>query len=632
MDASDLKENLSSGLDEASNATMDRHSITTSVAAEKEPAYATVSEDTGVYVTEMKSSISYEDVLNKVESYARISNAASLGSGAEVPSDEMDTGTRFKWLPRWMRRVPKAHNVQLDLESPRNTIDEEGGGKQRGKVIYLKSLSRPIDIDEDNQTYAMMENGSIADSDDDGEDVDRKEMLDRMFVRLFLFHLGVVLLYPFVMGTAAGYGTVAYLIVKCSMFAAAVSVGIFFIMLKFPGKWLRSSMIISLNVLFGVLVVAFLREDSAPCLTLLVLFVLSFMYCKYSWKRLPFAASSFYTAVSVIKSNFALYKVAFIIQLAAVAWCIVWTVACTWAISAAGIWVGLVFLASYFWNIMHVSAAMLVGEWWLSPGEGNPYGSKRTLRESFTSFGSICFGSLFVNCFLGLRKLVMHNYKNQGGDSRLLLFVHDASVYTNKWGFVYVGLYEYSFFRAGREVAILFQDKGWHQLIADDLTDNILLIINLAVATSTGAFSWLLAANNTDYYMLRNLSYYHPYTTGFFVGFFAGFLVSSVLIAVFGGVANAIIVCFAERPHILENMHPSQFAMLLDGWSLELPEGIKKPKSRGRNIYEEGTKKKKKKKKKETKKSIWSKEEPILEDLIVDNLQKGLDIIETAIR
>jgi len=62
-----------------------------------------------------------------------------------------------------------------------------------------------------------------------------------------------------------------------------------------------------------------------------------------------FAASSFYTAVSVIKSNIALYKAAFILQLAAVAWCIVWTVACSWAISAAGIWVGLVFLVSYFW-------------------------------------------------------------------------------------------------------------------------------------------------------------------------------------------------------------------------------------------------------------------------------------------
>lgn len=539
----------------------------------------------------MKNSTSYEDDSNEAESYAR-----------------MD-----------------ARDLTENLSSEK--AKKASTSKPHGKVIYLKSLSWTKD--EDNQTYDMMENGSIADNEDDGEDVDRKAMLDRMFVRLFLFHLGVVLLYPFVMGTVAGYGTVAYLIVECSLFAAAVSVGIFFIMVKFPGKWLRSSMIISLNVLFGVLVVAFLREDSAPCLTLLVIFVLSLMYCKYSWKRLPFAASSFYTAVSVIKSNIALYKTAFILQLAAVAWSIVWTVACTWAISAAGIWVGLVFLVSYFWveevlkNIMHVSAARLVGAWWLSPGEGNPNGSKRTLRESFTSFGSICFGSLFVNYFLGLRKIVMHKYEKKGGDSRLLLFVHDASVYTNKWGFVYVGLYEYSFFRAGREVAILFQDKGWHQLIADDLTDNILLIINLAVATSTGAFSWLLAADNTHYYMLRNLSYY-PYTAGFFVGFFAGFLVSSVLVAVFGGVANAMIVCFAERPQDLEKMHPSQFAMLLDGWSLELPKGIKKPKSRGKNIYEEGTKKKKKTNTK-TKKSIWSKDEPILEDLIVD-------IIETAVK
>jgi hypothetical protein len=50
-----------------------------------------------------------------------------------------------------------------------------------------------------------------------------------------------------------------------------------------------------------------------------------------------------------------------------------------------------------------------------------------------------------VNYFLGLRKIVMHKYEKKGGDSRLLLFVHDASVYTNKWGFVYVGLYVSAF-------------------------------------------------------------------------------------------------------------------------------------------------------------------------------------------
>ncbi len=40
------------------------------------------------------------------------------------------------------------------------------------------------------------------------------------------------------------------------------------------------------------------------------------------------------------------------------------------------------------------------------------------------------------------------------------------------------------------------------------------------------------------------------------VGFFTGFLVSSIMIAVFGGVANAIIVCFAEHPKALEEIHP----------------------------------------------------------------------------
>jgi hypothetical protein len=76
-------------------------------------------------------------------------------------------------------------------------------------------------------------------------------------------------------------------------------------------------------------------------------------------------------------------------------------------------------------------------------------------------------------------------------------------------------LQEYPFFQAGKEVSELFQEKGWHQLIADDLTDNVLLIINLAVATSTGAFAWFLSSVDSHYDVLRDLSFYHPYTVGF---------------------------------------------------------------------------------------------------------------------
>jgi hypothetical protein len=40
------------------------------------------------------------------------------------------------------------------------------------------------------------------------------------------------------------------------------------------------------------------------------------------------------------------------------------------------------------------------------------------------------------------------------------------------------------------------------------------------------------------------------------VGFFTGFLVSSIMTSAFGGVANAIIVCFAEHPKALGIVHP----------------------------------------------------------------------------
>jgi hypothetical protein len=115
---------------------------------------------------------------------------------------------------------------------------------------------------------------------------------------------------------------------------------------------------------------------------------------------------------------------------------------------------------------MHVSAARLVGKWWLSPGEGHPSGFKvrqcywprwthkcitcthrnvfqRILRKSCTSlFGSICYGSFFVNYFIVLRKLPKSEmYERKVADIPLLKYVHDTSMYMNKWGFAFVGLY-----------------------------------------------------------------------------------------------------------------------------------------------------------------------------------------------
>jgi hypothetical protein len=41
--------------------------------------------------------------------------------------------------------------------------------------------------------------------------------------------------------------------------------------------------------------------------------------------------------------------------------------------------------------------------------------------------------------------------------------------YFNRWAFIYVGLYGYSFMEAGQNVMTLFKARGWTMIITDDL-------------------------------------------------------------------------------------------------------------------------------------------------------------------
>jgi len=251
---------------------------------------------------------------------------------------------------------------------------------------------------------------------------------------------------------------------------------------------------------------------------------------------------------------------------------------------------------------------------------------------------------MFVNYFLGLRNLVSYSQGKRGcwrclfGAATCLLdCTRDILVYMNKWGFVYAGLYVsvwagprwsldsiglswtiicvllllliilqgYSFFQGGKNVAILFRGKGWKGLITDDLADNIIFILNLAIATVTGFVGWLFS-NTEDHYYTLSLMYTHPGSAGFWwvdnssgmtetlfkkqpkltvflciehsnyssclpqllpccssIGFLVGYLISSVLLGVLGGAVNAIIVCFAESPVEFQRKHPVSCQFIL---------------------------------------------------------------------
>ena len=68
-------------------------------------------------------------------------------------------------------------------------------------------------------------------------------------------------------------------------------------------------------------------------------------------------------------------------------------------------------------------------------------------------------------------------------------------------------------------------------------------------------------------------------TFSFSIGCLVGYLISAVLIGTFGGVANGIIVCFAENPIALHKNHPMHCQALRDGFALDLPVELKGAKS-----------------------------------------------------
>merc|ERR1712232_1500775 len=115
------------------------------------------------------------------------------------------------------------------------------------------------------------------------------------------------------------------------------------------------------------------------------------------------------------------------------------------------------------------------------------------IRSLTTSFGSICFGSLLVAIIEALRALA-NTARNNDDANAILICLVDCILaciqgiveYFNKWAYIYVGLYGYSYLEAGKNVMKLFHDRGWEAIIADDLISNALFLVSLIVGLVSG--------------------------------------------------------------------------------------------------------------------------------------------------
>jgi len=384
-----------------------------------------------------------------------------------------------------------------------------------------------------------------------------------------------------------GIASVSFLLFLAELLLLSAILSSFTIslMMKFPTEMIKVALIFSTVLLLLISISGFIMGDVLSGGLCLFFFVITCCYVKAVWCRIPFAATNLNTALTAIRSNMGLAVIAYIMMFVAFSWSCFWLLGFANLLSANNN-PGLLFLLllSFYWvqqvlsNTVHVTTAGTVGTWWFVPGEANGCWSS-AIRDSFCratsySFGSICLGSLVVAVVQALRALSHQARQNEDCQilfclvECILACIQDIVEYFNKWAYVYVGLYGFDYVTAGKNVIQLFQQKGWTVIIADDLTDRVLMMVSMCVGIITGLTGLALSLWDPNILGLEENSG----LAGFFVGFVVGFLFCSILMSIVGSAINTVIVCFAESPAEFEANHSQLSAEMRSSWMSAWPE------------------------------------------------------------
>jgi hypothetical protein len=360
----------------------------------------------------------------------------------------------------------------------------------------------------------------------------------------------------------------------------------------------------------------------------LIMCVVGVYYAMTVWHKVPFATANLKIALAAIKDNHGLWIIAYAVTAKVYVWIFLWSSAvsemvvfspgwvkdcaaadnddgsgvCT--ISTRGKFICLGMLLSLFWtnqvikNTFHTAIAGVVGTWWFDPQEArsavasgrnaglfgccgcSPAIFDSYIRSSFHSLGSIAFGSLLVGILQVLQIIVRCGRKQRDQQRRmrgiqgtdfvfcfLQYFVDQLErllEYINVWAFVYVGLYGYDYWTAGKQVSTLFRARGWDVIINDNLVARSLSMMSVFISLITGLIGLLLGL-----FLLGPAGAIHAFVTGLVLGWSS----CQVLFGVVISAVNTVVVCFAESPNQLrENGHdPEHFRGLIEAYRKAYP-------------------------------------------------------------
>jgi len=402
------------------------------------------------------------------------------------------------------------------------------------------------------------------------------------------------------------YAGFMYLSLVCTLAAFGLSLLSLGIMMAFPKCIIKFALWASVVMSFLLMIAFFSSDEVGMGLVCLLFFLLGLCYAIMVRNRIPFAAANLATGIKAVRQNLGVILVAYGVTILAMIYTAIWCLAVAGVFSetvdqdkvddckadcppgdeaceddcerSPSILILFLLFVAYFWtqqvcvNTIHVTVSGTVGTWWFYPEEANSKCSK-AIRESFKrattfSFGSICFGSLLVALIQATRQLIEIAQQNDDGNQILLCIcdcllqcIENLLRYFNKWAYVYVGVYGYSYIQASKSVMQLFEARGFSVIISDDLVQNALLLMSGMIGLCVGLLGLALSTIPEWFPEDKDINY-----MGFGFGILIGFVLSSIMLGVVESAVNTVLVLFAEAPYEFASNYPELSEAMRAAW------------------------------------------------------------------
>lgn len=141
--------------------------------------------------------------------------------------------------------------------------------------------------------------------------------------------------------------------------------------------------------------------------------------------------------------------------------------------------------------------------------------------------------------------------------------------YFNKWAYIYIGLYGYTYWEAGPRVLKLFEQRGWSAIINDQLIYRVLTWMSLIMGALTGLVG--VAMVQACPRILRGVDPDAEGWVAFCIGLVIGGVLSNILLSIISSAVDTVLVCFAEAPLEFALAYPELSECMEQAWHTAFP-------------------------------------------------------------